>query len=69
MINCCAADALPLAIAVDLYQAGAFANDQWVQVDGILGSCWPNPQRKRAGSFFSPKPLRPVHLFNFDSEE
>jgi uncharacterized repeat protein (TIGR03943 family) len=36
MINCCAADALPLAIAVDSDQAGAFANDQWVQVDGIF---------------------------------
>ena len=36
LINCCAADALPLAIALDSDQAGAFANDQWVQVDGIF---------------------------------
>jgi uncharacterized repeat protein (TIGR03943 family) len=36
MINCCAADALPLAIALDSDQAGAFSNDQWVQVDGIF---------------------------------
>ena len=36
MINCCAADALPLAIALDSDQAEAFPNDQWVQVDGIF---------------------------------
>jgi uncharacterized repeat protein (TIGR03943 family) len=36
MINCCAADALPLAIALDSDQADAFANDQWVQVDGVF---------------------------------
>ncbi|MGD9289336.1 MAG: TIGR03943 family protein [Desulfobacterales bacterium] len=36
MINCCAADALPLTIALDSDQADAFANDQWVQVDGIF---------------------------------
>ena len=36
MINCCAADALPLAIAVDSDQVKDFANDQWVQVDGIF---------------------------------
>jgi uncharacterized repeat protein (TIGR03943 family) len=36
MINCCAADALPLAIALDSDQTDAFANDQWVQVDGIF---------------------------------
>jgi uncharacterized repeat protein (TIGR03943 family) len=36
IINCCAADALPLAIALDSDQADAFANDQWVQVDGIF---------------------------------
>ncbi len=36
LINCCAADALPLAIALDSDQADAFANDQWVQVDGIF---------------------------------
>ena len=36
LINCCAADALPLAIALDSDQAGAFANDQWVQVDGVF---------------------------------
>jgi uncharacterized repeat protein (TIGR03943 family) len=36
MINCCAADALPLVIALDSDQTNAFANDQWVQVDGIF---------------------------------
>ncbi len=36
LINCCAADALPLAIALDSDQAGAFTNDQWGQVDGIF---------------------------------
>jgi uncharacterized repeat protein (TIGR03943 family) len=36
LINCCAADALPLSIALDSDQAGDFANDQWVQVDGIF---------------------------------
>jgi uncharacterized repeat protein (TIGR03943 family) len=36
LINCCVADALPLAIALDSDQANAFANDQWVQVDGIF---------------------------------
>ena len=36
LINCCAADALPLAIALDLDQTDAFPNDQWVQVDGIF---------------------------------
>jgi uncharacterized repeat protein (TIGR03943 family) len=36
LITCCAADALPLAIAVDSNQASAFANDQWVQVDGVF---------------------------------
>ena len=36
LINCCAADALPLAIALDSDQAGAFANDQWIQVDGVF---------------------------------
>ena len=36
MINCCAADALPLAIALGSDQVDAFANDQWVQVDGIF---------------------------------
>lgn len=35
-INCCAADALPLAIALDSDKTDAFANDQWVQVDGIF---------------------------------
>jgi uncharacterized repeat protein (TIGR03943 family) len=36
LINCCAADALPLAIALDTDSADGFANDQWVQVDGIF---------------------------------
>lgn len=36
LINCCAADALPLAIALDSDQTAEFANDQWVQVDGTF---------------------------------
>jgi len=36
LINCCAADALPLAIALDSAKTEPFANDQWVQVDGIF---------------------------------
>jgi putative membrane protein len=36
LINCCAADALPLAIALDSDQADTFDNDQWVKVDGIF---------------------------------
>lgn len=44
LITCCVADALPLAIALesemdsglDSNGADAWANDQWVQVDGIL---------------------------------
>jgi uncharacterized membrane protein YcgQ (UPF0703/DUF1980 family) len=36
LINCCAADAMPLAIALDLDRPGAFDKDQWVQVDGIF---------------------------------
>jgi uncharacterized repeat protein (TIGR03943 family) len=36
LITCCAADALPLAVAVNSDQAGDFTNDQWVQVDGIF---------------------------------
>ncbi len=36
LINCCAADALPLAIALDWDQPDAFGNDQWVQVDGVF---------------------------------
>ncbi len=36
LINCCAADALPLAIALDSDKGDEFVNDQWVQVDGIF---------------------------------
>jgi putative membrane protein len=36
LINCCAADALPLAVAVDSDQAGNVANDQWVRVAGVF---------------------------------
>jgi uncharacterized repeat protein (TIGR03943 family) len=36
LINCCAADALPLAIALDSDKTDAFANGQWVQVEGIF---------------------------------
>lgn len=36
VINCCAADALPLAIAFDSNQAAIYENDQWVQIEGIF---------------------------------
>jgi uncharacterized repeat protein (TIGR03943 family) len=36
LINCCAADALPLAVAVDSDQAQKVATDQWVRVEGIF---------------------------------
>jgi uncharacterized repeat protein (TIGR03943 family) len=36
LINCCAADALPLAVAVEPEQAVAIDNGQWVQVEGTL---------------------------------
>jgi uncharacterized repeat protein (TIGR03943 family) len=36
LITCCAADALPLTIALDWDRTDAFTNDQWVQVDGIF---------------------------------
>jgi putative membrane protein len=36
LITCCAADALPLAIALDGDSSAAFAKDQWVQVEGIF---------------------------------
>jgi uncharacterized membrane protein YcgQ (UPF0703/DUF1980 family) len=36
LINCCAADALPLAIALDSNQTEGFTKDQWVQVEGIF---------------------------------
>lgn len=36
LINCCAADAMPLAVAVDSEVAKAFDKDQWVQVDGTF---------------------------------
>jgi uncharacterized repeat protein (TIGR03943 family) len=36
LINCCAADALPLTIALDSDQTASFDNDQWVQVEGIF---------------------------------
>lgn len=36
LINCCAADALPLAIALDTDQTNTFTNDQWVQADGVF---------------------------------
>lgn len=34
LMTCCAADALPLAIALESGKASALANDQWVQVEG-----------------------------------
>ncbi|BBO92473.1 TIGR03943 family putative permease subunit [Desulfosarcina ovata] len=36
LINCCAADALPLAVAVDSEQAKDLATDQWVRVEGVF---------------------------------
>ncbi|BBO76876.1 hypothetical protein DSCW_42930 [Desulfosarcina widdelii] len=36
LITCCAADALPLAVAVDADRAEPFANDQWVRVSGTF---------------------------------
>jgi uncharacterized repeat protein (TIGR03943 family) len=36
LINCCAADALPLAIVLDPAPAAAFQNDQWVRVKGTF---------------------------------
>jgi len=36
LITCCAADALPLAIAVDSDRTAGFAKDQWVRVSGTF---------------------------------
>jgi uncharacterized membrane protein YcgQ (UPF0703/DUF1980 family) len=36
LINCCAADALPLAVALETEQVVAMDNGQWVQVEGTL---------------------------------
>jgi uncharacterized repeat protein (TIGR03943 family) len=36
LMTCCAADALPLAIALDSDKTDSFTNDQWVQVDGTF---------------------------------
>lgn len=36
LITCCAADALPLAIALDGDHTDEFANDQWVAVEGVF---------------------------------
>ena len=36
LITCCAADALPLAIAVDSDRAAGFTKDQWVRVSGTF---------------------------------
>jgi putative membrane protein len=36
LVTCCAADAMPLAIAVDSDRTGVLANDQWVRVDGTF---------------------------------
>jgi len=36
LVTCCAADALPLAIAVDSDRAADFAQDQWVRVAGTF---------------------------------
>jgi uncharacterized repeat protein (TIGR03943 family) len=36
LITCCAADALPMAVAVDPAPAESFAKDQWVRVTGTF---------------------------------
>jgi uncharacterized repeat protein (TIGR03943 family) len=36
LITCCAADALPLAVAVDAERSKGFESDQWVRVAGIF---------------------------------
>ena len=36
LITCCAADALPMAVAVDMNRADSFAKDQWVRVTGTF---------------------------------
>ena len=36
LVSCCAADALPLAIALDADPSEALAKDQWVQVEGVF---------------------------------
>ncbi|XPS84472.1 uncharacterized protein Dvar_24900 [Desulfosarcina variabilis str. Montpellier] len=36
LITCCAADALPVAVAVDSDRAQKVATDQWVRVEGIF---------------------------------
>jgi uncharacterized repeat protein (TIGR03943 family) len=36
LITCCAADALPVAIALDADPSAAFSQDQWVQVEGVF---------------------------------
>ncbi len=36
LVTCCAADAMPLAIAVDSERIRALANDQWVRVNGTF---------------------------------
>ena len=36
LMNCCAADALPLAIAVDSEHATEFENEQWVRIEGTF---------------------------------
>lgn len=36
LITCCAADALPLAVAVDTDQTESFDKDQWVRVSGTF---------------------------------
>jgi uncharacterized repeat protein (TIGR03943 family) len=36
LINCCAADALPLAIVLDSAPAAEFENGQWVRVEGTF---------------------------------
>jgi uncharacterized membrane protein YcgQ (UPF0703/DUF1980 family) len=39
MINCCAADALPLAIGIDSDHSKTYAENQWVLVEGVFDLC------------------------------
>jgi uncharacterized membrane protein YcgQ (UPF0703/DUF1980 family) len=36
VITCCAADAIPMKVALAGGQTGGLANDQWIHADGVL---------------------------------